>query len=287
MISGARMDFLMSYHPGTSSTASAPPVRVLLADDDPDLQFVLKAFLTHHHFDCVAVRDGTSALVALSETEFDLLITDVAMPGNQSLELVGQVAEKFPNLPVILLTGQPTLDTAINAVRLPVAAYFVKPPNPDELLATAQAAVAKRRADLKRLDQSQRLRTWIDSLPQLHESIHAPRRSGACTAMGSQADMISSQHQAALAEFMAQATEVTPSISSPLSWPTHTLLEAIRHTVRVLRETRQNFKSKRLAALRKELEAVIKSHWIPPGAGSCIAGQPPQRPPVDRPAQQK
>ena len=105
---------------------SSPPI-VLVADDDELVRGGLIASLEHAGFRCVAATNADEVCAALRRQRFDALLSDIVMPGNAHLELLERVAAIAPGLPVVLLTGSPTLETALKALRAPVAGYLVKP----------------------------------------------------------------------------------------------------------------------------------------------------------------
>ena len=119
---------------------------ILIADDDEAFRNATKAFLRRQGFDCESAKDGGSAIELLRNTQFDLLISDINMPGNVSLELVEKLPEIAAALPVILLTGHPSVQSAARSVRLQVVAYLVKPCDANDLLSLAEQAIANYRA---------------------------------------------------------------------------------------------------------------------------------------------
>ena len=95
-----------------------------------------------------ATRSATppSALARVAEGQYDLLITDLEMPGNADLQLVRDVGERSGGLPVIILTGYPSVRSAVASIELPVAAYLTKPVSFPLLLEKVQKAVARFRS---------------------------------------------------------------------------------------------------------------------------------------------
>ena len=108
--------------------------RVLIADDDEAFRTATKAFLRRQGFDCENAKDASTAIEMLRNSDFELLISDINMPGNAGLELVEKLPDIAAALPVILLTGHPSVQSAARSVRLQVVAYLVKPCDADELL---------------------------------------------------------------------------------------------------------------------------------------------------------
>src|SRR4051812_49288097 len=94
--------------------------RILLADDDDIFRETTASFLRKIGYECVCAPDAIKALELLGESCFDLLISDIEMPGNDDLRLIRELSVMAAGLPVILLTGHPTVQTAVKSIRLPV-----------------------------------------------------------------------------------------------------------------------------------------------------------------------
>jgi len=127
-----------------SNVRGGKPPRVLLADDQPAYLAEMAELLRGAGYDCDCVADGHQVEAELMRNEVDVLVADIRMPGNFNLELVEQVrASQFPPQ-VILMTGFPTLQTAIHSIRLKISAYLVKPFSFNELLTEVQNALESR-----------------------------------------------------------------------------------------------------------------------------------------------
>ena len=79
--------------------------RILMAEDDKAVQSFVSRALTHRGHAVTAVDDGLQALEALAESGFDILITDIVMPGLDGIALALKVARDHPNLPILMMTG--------------------------------------------------------------------------------------------------------------------------------------------------------------------------------------
>lgn len=122
------------------------PLRLLLADDEETFLRATIELLRDEGYACDGATDGFRALGLLAARRYDLLIADLEMPGNLQFELIEQVELIAPGMPVIVVTGYPTLGSAIRAVELPVVAYLVKPFDFSELLKHVQKASLRRRS---------------------------------------------------------------------------------------------------------------------------------------------
>lgn len=124
---------------------------VLLLDDDPAMLVFLEGILTGAGYVC---RTQTSAEAALSEVlahrQIGLVLSDVYMPGINGLQFIDRLHAlplAWPVPRVLLLTGQPSLEAAIDALRLGAQDFLVKPVRPPELIDSIARALARSRAD--------------------------------------------------------------------------------------------------------------------------------------------
>jgi excisionase family DNA binding protein len=113
---------------------------VLVVDDDHAVRELLSRALTTAGYLVDVAVDGASALVRLGEKAYDLMITDLKMPGQDGLSVIREARRTLPALPVIVITGYSTEESAIEAINLGVAGYLTKPFRvPRILAATARA----------------------------------------------------------------------------------------------------------------------------------------------------
>ncbi len=103
------------------------PGRILIVEPDENTRYDVTHLLQGMGYSCTAVQDGPETILALQANPCDLLIAEIRVPGNEDLSLIQTVANSNPELPVIICTAYPSLDTAIAAFQLPVTAYLVKP----------------------------------------------------------------------------------------------------------------------------------------------------------------
>ncbi|MCR4374011.1 MAG: response regulator [Acidobacteria bacterium] len=114
--------------------------RILVVDDEQAVRDLLAKTLTMADYDVDAAPDGASAIERLRAAEYDLLITDLKMPGMDGLSVIREARRIMPDLPVIIITGYSTEASAIEAINLGVAGYLTKPFRlPRILAATARA----------------------------------------------------------------------------------------------------------------------------------------------------
>lgn len=140
--------------PGSSpSPASAPASdrpRLLVADDDPRTLAVYARILGKA-YDVTTASDGADAIAKFSRARFDAVLTDIQMPGLGGLEVLKRVHELRPLVPVIMATGAPTVDSAIDAIEHGAFRYLTKPFDAPTLESTVERAIQMGR--LSRLKQ--------------------------------------------------------------------------------------------------------------------------------------
>lgn len=102
------------------------PKRILVADDDADVRFILQDYLSAWGFSVDTATNGLEALEKLSRATYDGLLLDIMMPGLDGLEVLQQVRQRYPSLPVVMITGV-AFELAAQALQAGAQAYLVKP----------------------------------------------------------------------------------------------------------------------------------------------------------------
>jgi excisionase family DNA binding protein len=145
--------WLESQRPRTSRpTASAPAratapaaghPRVLVVDDEASIRDLLSKTLALAEYDVDLAPDGRTALERLRIIPYDLLITDLKMPGVDGLAVIREARRLKADIPVIIITGFSTEASAIEAVNLGVSGYLTKPFRVPRVLAAAAKALGE------------------------------------------------------------------------------------------------------------------------------------------------
>ncbi|MGE4488759.1 MAG: response regulator [Kiritimatiellales bacterium] len=148
---------------------SAVPRRVLLADDHDVYRQTMTTLLRRRGYEVRAAACSDEVCAEASGFKPDLFLLDVKMPGNEDLQLVEQLREEYPEIPVILLTGFASLPSAVSAVRLNLFDYIQKTETPDHVLSRIEEAM--HRADLERQlkDKEERYRRLARHLETIRE----------------------------------------------------------------------------------------------------------------------
>src|SRR5256885_13469981 len=100
---------------------------ILIADDEKSIRLMLETGLTLNGFRVTSVRTGREALEAASSGEFDAVLSDIYMPDGSGLELVDSLRATDPNLPIVLMTAQGSLEVAVQAVQRGASDFIGKP----------------------------------------------------------------------------------------------------------------------------------------------------------------
>jgi DNA-binding NtrC family response regulator len=111
----------------TITAVVAPNRGVLVVDDDEALSRALSRVLKMAGYDVVVANDGAAAVEKVMHRAFDVILSDIQMPGMSGVDLLSIVRAYDLDVPVILMTGNPTLETAMEAVSLGALQYLVKP----------------------------------------------------------------------------------------------------------------------------------------------------------------
>jgi len=120
--------WLAAHATPAARVAMAAPSSVLVVDDEEAVrQLIASALATEAGRDVAVAADGPSALSMLRARAFDLLITDLKMPGMDGLTLIRQARQLRPDLRVVIITGVPSEASAIDAINLGVSGYLPKP----------------------------------------------------------------------------------------------------------------------------------------------------------------
>ncbi len=117
--------------------------KVLVVDDDPSIQQVLEARLLSAGYGVVIASSGEEALMRLESGPIDLVISDIKMPGMSGRELLWECMQRWPGLPVILLTAYGTVPDAVGALKGGAADYLLKPFDGQELLSKVAGMLAQ------------------------------------------------------------------------------------------------------------------------------------------------
>lgn len=128
----------------SKDTGSVSPIRILVAEDDSSLCESLKTLLSHAGYEVVTAGDGNMALRCFAQRPFDVVLSDLRMPGLTGIELLEEIKKIAPQTEMILLTAFATVDLAVEAMKRGAFDFVTKPFKKSILLAVIQKALDRK-----------------------------------------------------------------------------------------------------------------------------------------------
>jgi DNA-binding NtrC family response regulator len=133
--------------------------KILIVDDEEIVIRSCRRILGDSMYVVDSTHDGQDALRKLDETEYDLMILDIMMPGMDGLEVLQSVKERHPDVDVIMMTGLSEIQTAVKAMKLGAFDYLSKPFDPDEFKLVVDRALERRQLQ----QENRKLKTEVSS----------------------------------------------------------------------------------------------------------------------------
>ncbi len=118
--------------------------RILIVDDERSASDYLRVLLEEQGHEVRATSNGLEALIALENQPYELVVSDIRMPQMDGLELLSHLKERWPEIPVIMLTANDSVDDVVEAIQLGAINYLVKPSSPPVVAAAVQKALVAR-----------------------------------------------------------------------------------------------------------------------------------------------
>jgi DNA-binding NtrC family response regulator len=154
---------------GHKNTPRSP--RILIVDDDGGQRSLLDSFLKSQGFETRPVSSGEEALAALRSDKFDMMISDVRMPGMSGLETLRHARQEHAVLPVLLVTAYADIREAVGAMRDGAVNYLTKPIDLDELLSNVRHATGLADAKPLRFSEDKQLPGYIVARSPLMQTV--------------------------------------------------------------------------------------------------------------------
>ncbi|MEQ1592674.1 MAG: EAL domain-containing protein [Thiobacillaceae bacterium] len=156
-------------HQKSGATVSSLAIRprILVVDDEPLILEGLTRLLGARDYEVVPASGGCDALIAIGKQQFDLILLDLSMPDLNGNEVLRFVADRGVDTPIIVVSGESSIDAAIRAIRAGASDFVRKPYEPDELLRRIDNTLARCRLEkennhiLQRLQQSEKWHRFL------------------------------------------------------------------------------------------------------------------------------
>lgn len=145
---------------------------ILVSDDEKQLRLTLALLLQKKGYKVETAADAEEAMHQLKNNSFDLMFLDLNMPGMSGIELLSNIHQQFPTLPVLILTAHASMDSAIKAVRLGARDYLIKPIEPALILARVSEVLAEDQEPSRKKEIVNQLQDLLAELHQI-EGINA------------------------------------------------------------------------------------------------------------------
>jgi len=244
--------------------------RILLADDEDTFLQSTADLLRDVGYECDCVKDSMAARECLAKEGYDLLISDINMPGNMRLELLKELYRQDPFLPLIVITGYPSVNTAVGSFRLAAVDYLQKPINSQELIGLVNQAMNKRYFLRSIRRTRQEMQTLTDAMEHLESSDFSVRlgqddhRKGMAFSpyfdqVAGHLTSVSVDLQSTIAQQKGGDGESeSPDKPGKFCPSCAQYRETLYQTTQVLAKTKDAFKSKALGVLRRQIEHVLR-----------------------------
>jgi DNA-binding NtrC family response regulator len=142
-----------------------------VVDDEPRLRQVLTHIMRRDGFNCVEAANGVEALEQLRRYPFSLMLTDLRMPRLDGMDLLRHVRAHHPDVAVVMITGVPDVQAAVNCLSNGAMDYLTKPFHLEEVRARVSQAMDRRRLILENREYQRRLRERVEAQAGRLESL--------------------------------------------------------------------------------------------------------------------
>src|SRR5690606_954712 len=114
---------------------------ILVVDDEPSIRRTLREILEYEGFTVEEAVDGDEALEKMAANHYDVVMLDVKMPKRDGMEVLEVARDEMPEVPIIMISGHGTIETAVEATKLGAFDFLEKPPDLNRLLVTVRNAL--------------------------------------------------------------------------------------------------------------------------------------------------
>jgi putative two-component system response regulator len=147
--------------PGPAPSADVSGARIIIVDDEEPIRRMLARLLARNGYVCETAPDADKARAKMNEQAFDLLLTDMDMPGMSGLDLIMHVSNDHPDTAAVMVTGMDDTTLAHAALEMGAYGYIIKPFEPNEVLINVANALRRRNLELENRNHRLRLEQMV------------------------------------------------------------------------------------------------------------------------------
>lgn len=142
---------------------------ILIIDDEPSLRKTLARILQGAGFEVTTAESAEQGLDYLKTTAFDLIMTDLRLPGMHGMDALKIIHAAHPSLPVVLFTAQPDINSAVDALRHGATDYLLKPIKPEAIIKRARSILQRQQIENRKRDIALQIGALQNELKHLEE----------------------------------------------------------------------------------------------------------------------
>ncbi len=147
---------------------------ILIIDDEASLRKTLARILHQAGFEVTTAETAEQGLAFIKTTNFDLVFTDLRMPGIHGLDALKLIHTNHPSLPVVLFTAQPDISSAVEALRHGAIDYLLKPLKPELIIERAKSILAQQQKEKRRREINLQIKALQDELKSIENGDDTP-----------------------------------------------------------------------------------------------------------------
>lgn len=213
-------------------------IRILYVDDEEDARKVFFDVLKYKGYEVDTAKDGYEAIEKVKKESYNIILTDIKMPGLSGIDIFKEIRKINPDLPVLMITGYPRMETAVELMKLGAFTYISKPINLDALYREIEVALEKGKLIRKNRELFQNLQRVNKELEEAHQRIVEYSKNLEKMVEEKTKELKESQERLIQAEKLAARSEIATVIAHELRNPLCSIEAVIYYLDKKLKEDR-------------------------------------------------
>lgn len=165
------MNHTVTKEQSETGTANYVRGKILVVDDDPSVRNLLRKILESDAYFCELAENAVEAMDILKKHRFDLVISDVVMPGKNGVQLLSDIRARYPSTQILMISGYSSEKTAESALSMGASDFLLKPFQKNQVLISVSNAIRRRAIDLQNQFELKNLENIIyDQTRDLHKA---------------------------------------------------------------------------------------------------------------------